>query len=179
MIDLGEILLRPLDSRDVEALYRIRNDPNVVAMLGGFSSGYSRQDLREWLESHRTRRDEVLWAIALAKTDECIGHVGLYQIDHRVGKGEFAILIGRTEYQGRGLGRRIMQYVEGYGFRELRLNKIALSVLADNERARQLYDALGFEVEGVLRDEQFRNGEFLDVILMAKFARDYFADEKD
>lgn len=170
MIDLGEIMLRPLDTSDVEALYHFRNDPSITSQLGGFSSGYSRRDLEDWMESHGKRTDEVLWAIALSETDECIGHVGLYRINHRIGTSELAIVIGSSQYQGRGLGKAVTQRMIRYGFDELRLNKISLSVLSTNKRASQLYESLGFEVEGVLKNEQFRNGKYVDVILMALFA---------
>jgi RimJ/RimL family protein N-acetyltransferase len=46
--------------------------------------------------------------------------------------------------------------------------RMTLRVFASNERAQRLYERLGFEVEGVLRDE-FMVGqqEFVDDIFMA------------
>ena len=42
-----------------------------------------------------------------------------------------------------------------------------LRVFAPNAAARALYDAAGFEVEGVLRGEFFLEGEYVDDLLMA------------
>ena len=170
MIDLADVRLRKLEEYDVEELYIFRNDAQVTQSLGGFSSGYSRKDLAEWIDYHRTRHDEILWAIASKSTDKCVGHVGLYKIDHRVAKAEFAIVIGSRDCQGKGVGRRVSTAILDYGFRELRLNKISLSVLSANAQARALYDSLGFRLEGQLRDEQYRGGEYQTVILMAMFA---------
>jgi RimJ/RimL family protein N-acetyltransferase len=45
---------------------------------------------------------------------------------------------------------------------------MTLRVFAANERARRLYERLGFEVEGVLRDEfMVGRGEYVDDVLMA------------
>jgi len=81
---VGPVILRCRDTRDLDALYTQKNDPEVANLLGGFATGYSRRDIECWLEAHRTRRDEAIWVIADPETDACLGHVGLYNIDGRV-----------------------------------------------------------------------------------------------
>jgi RimJ/RimL family protein N-acetyltransferase len=142
-------------------------------MLGGFSNGYSRSDLKDWLEFHRQRKDEVIWVVARKTDDVCVGHVGLYMIDHRIGMAEFAILIGDRSTWGHGLGRTCTKFAIDYAFRELNLNRVYLSVLATNERAIRLYQSLGFLDEGRLRAAQFKNGQRIDVILMALLRMEY------
>ncbi len=148
-IDGASIGLRKFEPEDVNALYSFRNDRDVASSLGGFSTGYAKTDLAGWIEYHASRNDEVVYAV-VDDTDQVIGHVGLYQIDHRVRKAEFAVLIGNPAFQGRGLGRTISQWMVEYGFLELNLNKVTLSVLANNRRARQ-YLSVGFVEEGVMR----------------------------
>ena len=68
--------------------------------------------------------------------------------------------------QSAGLGRALMDALikeaRGRGGRRL-----TLRVFAVNERARRLYEQLGFQVEGILRSE-FRVGDdYLDDVLMA------------
>ncbi len=167
MIDLGPVVLRPFEPHDVEHLYLFRNDWQVTQYLGGFSSGYTRENLRQWIKLHRNRDDEVLWAIAERKGDRCIGHVGLYKIDPRLRKGEFAIVIGELKKQGKGIGRRATEAMVDWGFRQMNLHKISLSVLATNRRAIRLYESMGFRHEGVLRDEQYRDARYVDVVLMS------------
>jgi RimJ/RimL family protein N-acetyltransferase len=169
MINLGDVHLRPLESKDVEYLYHYRNDWDVIRHLGGFSAGYSRENLEDWIKHHSNRADEILWTIADAATDQCIGHVGLYQVDSRIRKGQFAIMIGDKALWGRGLGTRVTEAVVSWAFSQLNLHKVCLHVLTNNERAIRIYEALGFRTEGILRDEQFRDGQFLDLMLMAVF----------
>lgn len=162
-----ELALRPLEENDLPALSIYKNDPEITALLGGFSRGYSRADLVEWLSFHRQRRDEILWAIADRTEDRCLGHVGLYQIDHRVGSAEFAILFGERAHWGKGWGRQLCRTVIEYAFRELNLQRIQLSVLEHNERAIALYKGLGFVEEGRHQRAQFRDGKYLTTITMA------------
>lgn len=169
MIDLGDFLLRALEMKDVDHLYQFRNDWEVIRTVGGFSAGYSRVNLEDWIKRHSNRPDEVLWTIAEKDSDRCVGHVGLYQIDNRVRKGQFAILIGDRELWGKGLGTRVTKTVVTWAFEQLNLHKVTLGVLTTNARAIRIYETLGFRSEGILRHDQFRDGEFLDLMLMAVF----------
>lgn len=166
-IPLGQYILRRPEPKDVERLYLYRNDWKVIRTLGGFSSGYSIKDLHEWVEFHRNRNDEIIWVIVDRAEDICLGHVGFYGIDHRVRKAEFAILIGEKSCWGKGLGQSITQAMIDYGFDQLNLHRIELEVLANNARAIHIYEKLGFRREGIQRDAQFRDGQYIDVIFMA------------
>jgi diamine N-acetyltransferase len=49
----------------------------------------------------------------------------------------------------------------------MNLHRIYLRVHADNLGAIKAYQAAGFVHEGVLRQDVYRNGEYLDVLVMA------------
>lgn len=69
--------------------------------------------------------------------------------------------------EGRGVGRALMEALIDTA-RERGGRRITLRVFAPNERARRLYERLGFELEGVLRGEfMVGNGEYVDDLLMA------------
>ncbi len=173
---LGDLLLRRPEPSDLDALYQYKNDPEIASQLGGFTTGYAMQDLRDWLEVHRKKGDEVLFAIALAADNRCIGHAGLYNIDARVRMAEFALLIGDRSLWNRGFGRICTQFCLDYGFYQLNLNRIYLSVLAHNARAIHLYRSLGFQDEGRLRQAQYKDGRYLDLLLMAVLREQYGVD---
>jgi ribosomal protein S18 acetylase RimI-like enzyme len=69
-------------------------------------------------------------------------------------------------HRGRGIGRRLMaaaaQAAAAQGARRL-----TLRVLAHNDAARRVYEASGFRVEGVLREEFLLDGRYVDDVLMA------------
>lgn len=175
---VGGFVLRSPEPSDIEALYCYKNDPEIAAMLGGFiAGGYSRVDLEDWLDFHRKRDDEVLWVIAEPQADRCVGHVGLYKIDHRIRSAEFAIVIGDRSLWSKGLGRACTKFAIDYSFRELNLNRIYLTVLSTNERAVGLYRSLGFKQEGTLRQAQYKGGQYIDVCVMGLLRAEYLFDE--
>lgn len=168
----NKICLRKADLNDVDALYEIKNDKKAASLLGGFSNGYSKIDIENWIISHNNNKNEVLYLIQTLGDSKVIGHVGLYNIDFRVRKAEFAILIAGEDNQGKGYGSLCTKFMIDYAFDELNIRKINLSLLSENKRAVSMYNKIGFLQEGILRNDQYKNGKYHDVILMA-LARSY------
>ncbi|MHB8972330.1 MAG: GNAT family N-acetyltransferase [Pirellulaceae bacterium] len=166
-IETLHVILRRPEPTDVERIWGYRNDPAVMRHLGGFSPPMSMKDVVEWIERHRNRTDEIIWVIADRENSACLGHVGLYQLDYRLQVAEFAICIGDKSWWGKGLGKEVTAAVVAYGFNELHLKQIRLSVLESNQRAVGLYEKLGFQHDGRLRQNQFRDGQYVDSLLMS------------
>lgn len=59
-----------------------------------------------------------------------------------------------------------MRVLVRFIFNEMNMNKIKLHVFSFNERAKRVYEKIGFKVEGILRQELFREGRYHDVIVM-------------
>ena len=70
-------------------------------------------------------------------------------------------------FEGEGAGRALMEALIDEA-RSRGGRRMTLRVFAPNERAQRLYRRLGFEVEGVLREEfQVGDGEYVDDLFMA------------
>ena len=90
---------------------------------------------------------------------------------------EFAIMIGRKDYRHRGLGTRATRAMLDHAFSDLQLHRVWLHVNHDNERARRMYERIGFQHEGTLRSSAFKNGHYLDVDVMAILDSEYVRGE--
>jgi putative acetyltransferase len=74
----------------------------------------------------------------------------------------------RDDWQGKGVGSKLMEAMLDLGFNWLGLRRIEMEVYTDNAPALALYKKFGFEVEGTHRSWAFRNGEYVDVHSMAR-----------
>jgi len=165
----NKLLLRKPNSNDLEDLYKLKNDVESNAMLAqGFYRGYSKEDINKWIEYHTNANNEVLFVIQDIQSQKLIGHVGLYNIDYRSRKAEFAILISDKESRGKGYGNLCSRFMISYGYDQLNLNRIELSVIECNIIAISLYEKIGFEREGLLKQALYKNGKYHNVVLMAK-----------
>ena len=60
-----------------------------------------------------------------------------------------------------------MRTVCRFGFEMMNLHRIELAVDAENARAPQVYEKVGFRVEALLRDARYRLGRYRIDVLMA------------
>lgn len=164
--------LRPPATEDVDALLPIKNNQVAAALLAGTPRPWSRADLANWVAHHRDAPDESFFLIVDAE-DRPVGHAALYRIDGQARRAEFGILLGDPAVWGHGLGTAVTRAVVEHGFTALGLNRIYLEVLVTNERARHVYEKLGFRVEGRLRQHQLREGIPVDVLVMGLLREEY------
>ncbi|BBN54825.1 GNAT family acetyltransferase [Pseudomonas chlororaphis subsp. aurantiaca] len=76
-----------------------------------------------------------------------------------------------VEWQGQGVGSRLFAAVLDVADNWMNLQRVELTVFADNEAALGLYRKFGFEREGLLRDYAVRDGQYVDVLSMARLRR--------
>ena len=71
------------------------------------------------------------------------------------------------EYIGRGYGTDAMRVIVGYGFREMGLHRIQLSVAPFNPAGIRAYEKAGFVEEGRQRESVLHDGRWYDEVLMS------------
>src|SRR5438093_1259822 len=92
----------------------------------------------------------------------------------RMGEGQRS-LARRPRAEAVLEARRVLRgerVVLRYGFDVLALNKISLDVLEYNTRALRIYERLGFQREGVHREDIYKDGRFVNVMRMSILARE-------
>ena len=106
------------------------------------------------------------WVIA-DQHDVLIGVVRLAPIDAAHRSARLGIGILDAARLGQGLGTEAIRLALAYGFDDLDLHRVSLTVLADNTRAVAAYTRCGFVVEGRFRDTLLRGGAWHDDLSMA------------
>ncbi|KAF2485856.1 acyl-CoA N-acyltransferase [Neohortaea acidophila] len=70
------------------------------------------------------------------------------------------------QYQGQGYGSEVINWVLDFGFRYMNLHRVELQTFGSNLGAIRLYERLGFVHEGRRRETTFREGEYVDSVVM-------------
>lgn len=161
-----KIRLRELSRIDLVRLNEWRNNSKVIENLGtNFRIiGFEVDDI--WFDSYLKQRDTQI-RVSILVDDIYIGNVNLLGIDSINRSCEFSILIGDENYQGKGVGKIASAWIIHHAFNNLNLNRVWLSVLEENVRARKLYDSLGFVEEGLLREVLHKNGRYVNLSVMS------------
>jgi RimJ/RimL family protein N-acetyltransferase len=95
-----------------------------------------------------------------------IGVVAFLDLDTRHRKAELRKLIGEPGMRGRGFAKEASRLWIEHGVSRLGLRKIYLNTTHTNLRNLRINEELGFQVEGILRNEICVDGVYHDVLRM-------------
>jgi RimJ/RimL family protein N-acetyltransferase len=102
-----------------------------------------------------------------------IGVVGFKGLDWRNRLVECGLFIGERSHWDSGYGTDATRTLVRFAFRELNLNRVFLRVYEDNVRAIRCYEKVGFKVEGRLRQDRYRDGRYLDTLVMGLLREEF------
>lgn len=147
--DVTEIELRPITEADTDKIVHWRNQDFVRSRFL-YQEPFTREGHLHWLRAQVDTGRVVQFLIVLPDGRE-IGSVYFRDIDRTAGCAEYGIFIGEEDALGCGYGTQAAQAALEYAFGTLKLGKVFLRVLADNERAVRSYERVGFRV---IRDRE-------------------------
>jgi RimJ/RimL family protein N-acetyltransferase len=162
------VWLRPLEERDLPAYVAGINDTEVGGWAG-YRWPLSLSMATDWLKhvSEQARTVEGFYfAVCELGDDRFIGTTWLRDISLLDGGAELAIYMDR-DHLGSGWGTDAQRTLVAFGFGTLRLERIWLTVDADNARAIRSYEKVGFRQEGFMRKSRMVKGRLSDGLLMA------------
>ena len=170
MIKGNKVFLRLMEEDDIPIKVEWVNDEEIRTFL--ISDYISETGTRLWLRNaHKSNRREFV--ICLNQAAEPIGFTSLKNIDLVNSKAEMSMLLGNKKYWGKGLARQARYLLLNYAFHEIGLNKVYTFNWEENERIISLNKALGFVVEGELRDDIYFRGSHRTVLIMGILRSDW------
>jgi putative acetyltransferase len=157
------VMIRPVRVEDVVDLEAVRHQPGV---LDGTLNIPSERllDRRRRIEDLDPNVHELVAEI----DGRVVGTAGLIAYQGRMNHaGEIAHIMVHDEFQGRGIGRQLLEALLDIADNYLGLVRVELGVYSDNEAVR-LYESLGFTHEGIKRKCARRRGRLVDAVMMAR-----------
>lgn len=165
---MTDVSIRRASPDDAEAFARMMGEPAVYLQL--MQMPYAAVELwRERLSHGAAAAQPDLQLVAEAE-GQVVGSAGLHSVGQAL-RRRHAMMLGISvtgAWQGRGVGRLLMQALCDYADRWLGLRRLELQVYADNVRAIALYRRFGFELEGTHRAYAMRDGALVDSLSMAR-----------
>jgi len=171
---MAEITLRPLTLADTFNIVRWRNQPEVYKNLYTQSLITEEQHVgyfHKYVETGLVHQYIIVAEIDGKPKD--IGTVFLKGIDRVSRKAEYGLFIGELQARGKGYASAVASATLKIAFNELDLNRVYLTVFADNLPAIKSYERAGFKKEGILRQDFFDGNVFHDIVHMAVLYSDW------
>jgi RimJ/RimL family protein N-acetyltransferase len=160
------IRLRAREPEDEPLLYEWFNDPEVTEFLT-VRYPLSHRNEREFIDANSAPAyQNANFAIVRKSDGTMIGGCSLEGASPENRSAILGIAIGDKSAWDGGYGTDTMRVLCRFGFEHMNLHRITLEVYAGNERAKHVYEKVGFKVEACRREAHFKYGRYSDVYLM-------------
>ena len=178
-VEGGGIRLRALRATDAKRVVEACNDERTQFWLAGLPSPYQLSDAEVFIESRKeilAAGEGVTWAIADGESDELIGCVSLFDLNHRIDKtlGEIGYWL-HPDARGRGATTAAVRLVIEQAFKPIEeggfgRRRLVLMAAEGNRASAHVAEVNGFthvgreRSAGPRRDGQYSDAHRFDLL---------------
>jgi RimJ/RimL family protein N-acetyltransferase len=170
VIDFMDVTIREAAAADagqlIALVQRISSEPDVDIAISPGEFNLTAEAEQEILAEY-ARSENSIYLVAEVG-DRIVGILSLKGGNRTATRHAALISISvDKDWRNQGVGSQLMAQAIQWAHDTGILSRLELLVFASNEMAIHLYQKFGFIVEGRCRRAIFRNGEYLDNLLMA------------
>lgn len=162
MLKGKNILLRPLELKDVDALYGWENDAENW-MVSNTITPFSRFFLEQYVlgSQNNIYEDTQLRLIVENLEGRACGAIDLFDFDAHHRRAAVGILI-EADSRGKGYASEALQIVCDYARNSLNLHQLYCTIDDDNIKSLRLFQKAGFKITGKREDWAWRAGNWVN-----------------
>ncbi|GGN82089.1 N-acetyltransferase [Actinoplanes lobatus] len=175
LIPTERLILRRFRASDAPVLSAYRSDPEVARYQSWdapFPPERAVIAVRNFAAGSPDRAGHFQYAVELAAEERLIGDVYV-RLHDNLKQAELGFTFA-APYQKRGFASEAVGAVLDRLFRRQRLHKVTGECDARNVRSAALMERLGFQREGLLRQQTFIKGEWTDDLIYGLLATEWW-----
>lgn len=148
MLETGRLILRPFAEKDVEAVFALRQDAEIMRYIREPQKTLAETESWIKLVSSRWENEKIGFCAVIEKaSDELIGWCGLWRLKE-TGEIEVGYAISKN-FQGKSYATESAEACLAYGFEQLDLPKIVAVTHPENAASRRVMEKLGMRYDGL------------------------------
>ncbi|MDE7309517.1 MAG: GNAT family N-acetyltransferase [Lachnospiraceae bacterium] len=159
-----QICIRKWKIEDARSLAQMLNNKKILDNLRDgipypYTEGHAREFITEILSADETKT----FAFAITVNDQVAGSIGVFRCDNiHFRTAEMGYYIGEA-YWGKGIMTSAVKQTCDYVFAHTDIIRIFAEPFAYNIVSCHVLEKAGFQLEGILRNNAFKNGKVLDM----------------
>jgi ribosomal-protein-alanine N-acetyltransferase len=173
-ITCERVLLRPLRTSDVDAIFTIFSNPKVMRYWSTppLPDRNSAEMLTKKIVHDVELGSMMKWGVARMSDDTVVGTVTLFHIDLDNGRAELGYALAQESW-GQGYMGEALRSLVDYTFNTLNLRRLEADVDPRNGASIRTLERLGFQREGFLRERWHVAGEIQDALFYGLLKREW------
>jgi RimJ/RimL family protein N-acetyltransferase len=165
MITGKNIGLRAIETEDLAVMRDWRNREHYRKYFREYRE-LNLENQKDWFNSMYKDPKTQMFGIVDIRNGELIGICGLCYINWVNRFADLSIYIGKDNLyidpQRGGYAWETLDLLFKYGFDQLNLHKIWSEIYTFDDKKHELFQNYGFHLDGVLRDNYFYDGRYMD-----------------
>jgi len=145
LIDTRRLILRPIETGDLEPIYKYARDPDHTRYMG-WKTHQSPEDTKKFIDSvlQLYKIGEYYdWAITLKLSSQLIGTCGLSNLNRQKSFAEAGYIID-PDHLHQGYGFEALSAMIDFVFSTLKLNRLYARIFKENQASITLAEKAGF-----------------------------------
>lgn len=162
--DTKRLHLRTIKAADRDLVHQGLSDPEMYRYYGfRITEPRHLQQQMDWYAYLQQERKGQHWVISRRGEQDGLGVIGLYDYTPAHQRAELGYWL-LPAAQGQGYMTEAINSVLEVAFDEARLHKVVAYVEGENQASARLLPQQGFVHEGTLREEEFKDGRWVDIL---------------
>lgn len=166
------VFITPVAIEDMERNLAWDNDPEMSFLDGGSHRPKTREVAEAEFKKVLEDRELHFFTVIHKDDGEQIGNLVLYNIHEYERWGHWGIKLDK-KYWRQGYGTEAALLLLRYVFEGLGFNRLKSDTHIRNEASWRLQESLGFVREGVMRQDKYIQGEYVDDVLYGMLRDEY------
>lgn len=165
-LDTTRLRLRQMGEGDVDALFSIFGDPEVMVYWSSpaLESRDGAAALLADIDEMRTKQTLFQWGVELRESETVIGTCTLYEWDRDNRRASIGYALGRQHW-GQGFATEALGALISFAFESLDLHRLEADVDPHNVPSVRVVERLGFIYEGSRAERWFVHGIWHDSLM--------------
>lgn len=164
LLETPRLLLRELREGDVNAVFRVFSDPEVVRYydISGLPNVDAAASLIEKLRQRYDSRGGIRWALVEKNSGNVVGTAGFNSMHTGFRRADVGYELSRQHW-GHGFATEALERIKTFGHEHVGLQRIEATVMVGNDPSARVLQRCGFEEEGLLRAYGYWKGASHDL----------------
>jgi RimJ/RimL family protein N-acetyltransferase len=130
------------------------------------------EELKKYCYTLMQSPHDMFFAIHTIENSLFIGTLRISQMNWRNRVADIGIMIGNKDYWSKGIASDAIQIICYYLFNQCGFRKLTAGFMSINPAMGKIFENLGFKKEGILREQNYFEGKYVDHIYMGCFSNE-------